>query len=369
MSWTDIADRLVLDADAPPSSADEPASGSEAGRAARRRVLGHVLAAVAESRWSAHLALRGSVLLRAAFGSAAREPGDLDFVVVPHTFACDGADARAMLADIAHAAERVSLRSPHPRVLIDAAGAVTDDLWSYGASPGVRIALPWRSDDGPGGEVGLDFAFNERIPVPPESVAVTVPDTGAVSLLAATPEQSLAWKTMWLLDDPYIEPKDLHDALLLAEHVRLPHRLLLDSLVASDLDNIAWLPTETALSSLKLRPGAGDEALAARARFTAFATSVLQEDPGLPRGVYARYAELLRPRLAEYKGRDPRAVARELIAVDRAFTDVVTVVFNELLGRSIDDLPETIDQLAELNPGAPSDPTTRDGLLLDLLAD
>ncbi|MFI6579501.1 hypothetical protein [Embleya sp. NPDC050493] len=50
---------------------------------ARRAAVDHVLEAVAGSRWVDDLVLRGSVLLKAWYGSTAREPGDLDFVVTP----------------------------------------------------------------------------------------------------------------------------------------------------------------------------------------------------------------------------------------------------------------------------------------------
>ncbi|MEU9133126.1 nucleotidyl transferase AbiEii/AbiGii toxin family protein [Kitasatospora sp. NPDC048540] len=56
---------------------------SAAWYAARRRAMDLLLAAVADSPWAGHLVVRGSVVLRAWYGDATREPGDLDFVVVP----------------------------------------------------------------------------------------------------------------------------------------------------------------------------------------------------------------------------------------------------------------------------------------------
>lgn len=52
---------------------------------ARRRVISHLLRAVAASQWKDHLILRGSVLLKTWLGTDAREPGDLDWVIVPAT--------------------------------------------------------------------------------------------------------------------------------------------------------------------------------------------------------------------------------------------------------------------------------------------
>jgi hypothetical protein len=75
----------------------DPAEGAR-WSAARRAAMAHVLAVVAASPWAENLVLRGSVALRAWLGEVAREPGDLDFVVAPKTFAPDGPEARAMLA-------------------------------------------------------------------------------------------------------------------------------------------------------------------------------------------------------------------------------------------------------------------------------
>jgi hypothetical protein len=60
-------------------------------RAARRTAIGLVLSAPSDSPWADALVLRGSVLLRAWLGDTAREPGDLDFVVVPQSWRIDEA--------------------------------------------------------------------------------------------------------------------------------------------------------------------------------------------------------------------------------------------------------------------------------------
>src|SRR6185437_3459790 len=64
-----------------PQFADERAAARW--RQARTGALDYVLEAIADSQWADHLVLRGSVLLRTWYGQAAREPGDLDFVVLP----------------------------------------------------------------------------------------------------------------------------------------------------------------------------------------------------------------------------------------------------------------------------------------------
>ncbi|GAA4983684.1 hypothetical protein HD597_000225 [Nonomuraea thailandensis] len=73
----------------------------------------------------------------------------------------------------------------------------------------------------------LDFVFNEPLPVPP--VTALIPRAGGgepTAVQAATPELSLAWKSLWLASDLWAQGKDLYDAVLLAERVTLPGDLL-----------------------------------------------------------------------------------------------------------------------------------------------
>ncbi|MER6785598.1 nucleotidyl transferase AbiEii/AbiGii toxin family protein [Streptomyces sp. NPDC000658] len=193
-----------------PSFAD-PARGED-WRKARRRALDLVLAAIAASEWVESLVLRGSVLMSGWFGEAAREPGDLDFVVVPPTWRIDDGRTGRMLAGIAQAA-RTTADARSEGVAISADGAVVEDIWTYERVPGRRMILPWSAPGLPGGHVQLDFVFNERLPVEPEPAE---PAPGAV-VWAATPELSLAWKLMWIVNDAYAQGKDLYDAVLLGE--------------------------------------------------------------------------------------------------------------------------------------------------------
>ncbi|MFC5183019.1 nucleotidyl transferase AbiEii/AbiGii toxin family protein [Actinomadura harenae] len=219
----------------------EPRFDDEAGGArwyaARRRALDHVLAGVAASRWAENLMLRGSMLLRAWYGRAARDPGDLDFVLRPSTWGVNEKRTDALLTGVARQAERVS-REDAGRgkpVLIDADGAVWSDIWTYDRVPGRRIVLPWTAEGVPDGTVQIDFVFNETLPSEPEVTVVPRADgTGSVRLLAATPELSLAWKVLWLHSDAYPEGKDLYDACLLAEHTSLSGELLLKVLELAD---------------------------------------------------------------------------------------------------------------------------------------
>ncbi|MEU1665664.1 nucleotidyl transferase AbiEii/AbiGii toxin family protein, partial [Streptomyces sparsogenes] len=212
---------------------------AEAGRrwyAARRRATDLVLAALADSPWADHLVLRGSVLLKAWYGEAAREPGDLDFVVVPDSWQLEDERTDRMIEGIARAADLRSRRAGGP-VRVNSRGAVSDQIWTYDRVPGRRLVIPWTpGEDGvPSGTVQLDFVFNERLPAPsapttiPRYAGPDAPEESAeppIRLHAATPELSLAWKILWLITDMHPEGKDLYDAVLLAESTELPFALL-----------------------------------------------------------------------------------------------------------------------------------------------
>jgi hypothetical protein len=195
---------------------------SDKHRADRRIAMDHVIAAIAGSPQAEHLVLRGSALLRAWYGDAAREPGDLDFVVVPRSLPIGSPESDALEQGI-----------------IDAVAArITDgitferrvdryDIYWYERAPGRQIVFRWYAPGGVPEAVSVDLVFNEEIPEPPVSTVLPI-DGGAssVTMAAATPEMALAWKILWLDSDMYPELKDLFDAALLAEHVTVPLPLL-----------------------------------------------------------------------------------------------------------------------------------------------
>ncbi|MFF8847371.1 nucleotidyl transferase AbiEii/AbiGii toxin family protein [Streptomyces sp. NPDC015127] len=199
---------------------DAVAPDATAWQSARREALDTVLTAVSRSGWADSLVLRGSMLMAAWFGREAREPKDLDFVVVPADWNIEEERAGTMLTEVASAAQRVADERGGP-LTIDASGAESEYIWTYDRVPGRRMVLPWRVTGQPGGQVQLDFVFNERLPQEP--VPTTVAGT---ELRAASPELSLAWKVQWLLTDCYAQGKDLYDAALLAERHPLRYELL-----------------------------------------------------------------------------------------------------------------------------------------------
>ncbi|MFJ4342377.1 nucleotidyl transferase AbiEii/AbiGii toxin family protein [Streptomyces sp. NPDC088915] len=214
---------------------------------ARRAALDLVLAAVAGSRWADSLVLRGSMLMSAWFGEAARDPKDIDFVVVPETWRIEEPRTRALLDGIAEAAERLA-RESGTELSIPAAGAVSEYIWTYERVPGHRLVLPWTAPGLPGGQVQLDFVFQERLPTPPRPTGVA-----GVRLSAADRELSLAWKLVWLSCDMYPQAKDLYDAVLLAESCALPLALL--ETVLREADEWPGRPDEP------LNPGMFENAL------------------------------------------------------------------------------------------------------------
>ncbi|MFD7975731.1 nucleotidyl transferase AbiEii/AbiGii toxin family protein [Streptomyces sp. NPDC059071] len=187
---------------------------------ARVAALDLVLAAVAGSPWADSLVLRGSMLMSAWFGEAARTPKDIDFVVVPETWRIEEPRTADMLAGIAEAAERLA-EERGTNLSISAAGAVSEYIWTYERVPGRRLVVPWTAPGLPGGQVQLDFVFQERLPTRPGPTEVA-----GVRLMAADRELSLAWKLMWLSCDMYPQAKDLYDAVLLAETCTMPLALL-----------------------------------------------------------------------------------------------------------------------------------------------
>jgi hypothetical protein len=256
-------------------------------QSARRAALDHVLRLIAEAPWSGGLVLRGSMTLPAWVGAAAREPGDLDFVVLepgegsavdrlaPFPYIDQVADVQQW-PEAAHAAAGAELWDPEgnfgtygtrPRlppeglhwmdaddfgcespavrlyeavaadphagggVVLDVDGIREDGTWTYRVheTPGVRLTLPYRTADGRAGGIQLDFASDETLPQAPVWTAVPRGDGGPPTVaVTASPELSLAWKLLWLCSDGVARAKDLYDAVLLAEapRTRLGARLL-----------------------------------------------------------------------------------------------------------------------------------------------
>ncbi|WP_407918217.1 nucleotidyl transferase AbiEii/AbiGii toxin family protein [Kitasatospora sp. NE20-6] len=222
-----------------------------------------MLSLITEAPWSESLILRGSMVMPAWVGSRAREPADLDFMVLPELNtlvdeldpyphvdridviqqwpeAVDGAARYEIWSDGEEEYETRGLRprtppdglcwelNPDPPdpvppyddlldlvrrkpeaasgVVLDADNARMDRTWGYDyggdGTAGVRILVPWQAEGVPGGEVQLDFALNERSPCAPVWTLVPRGDGGEPSIIrTAGRELSLAWKLLWLYAD------------------------------------------------------------------------------------------------------------------------------------------------------------------------
>jgi hypothetical protein len=186
--------------------------------AARRAAMAHVLTVIAGTVWGPHLVLRGSVTMAAWAGDAAREPGDLDFVVTPPTI--PSTDPH-LIADLKAALRNAPGAGLRPDDITEAA------IWTYERADGHRLVVPFRTPAGLDGHVQVDLVFGERMPLPYEMVAVP----GVAAPVRAAPAAlALAWKLLWLATDRHPQGKDLYDAVLLAEHTTAGLALVRDVL-------------------------------------------------------------------------------------------------------------------------------------------
>jgi hypothetical protein len=191
-------------------------------RQARGRARDALLTLIADSEWSESLVLRGSVTMRSWIGDAAREPGDIDFVVLPFSRSIRSYESVAMIDGIIAATGRSDVR--------------VEDIWTYERADGRRIVVPFEADGVLPGSVQVDFVFNEALPIPPEPLHLPSIDR---IMLAATPGLSLAWKLLWLATDTYPQGKDLYDAVLLAEHTTAPPLAMVADLMRPELKHHA----------------------------------------------------------------------------------------------------------------------------------
>jgi hypothetical protein len=187
-----------------------------------RLALDHVLGLIAGAGWSRCLVLRGSMLMTAYAGSAARKPGDLDFIVVKDGWPAEGAPFEDL--------HRLIRENPRvgAGVVLEAEQFGDSGDWTYAdyGMRGTRLTVPWRVEntDTEGtdvcGTVQMDFAMDEPMPALPSWTRIPRLDGGFSVVLAASAELSLVWKLMWLMEDSkegISRGKDLYDAVVLAE--------------------------------------------------------------------------------------------------------------------------------------------------------
>ncbi|RYX81889.1 nucleotidyl transferase AbiEii/AbiGii toxin family protein [bacterium] len=189
----------------------------------RSELRSHLLQLISQSRWKDHLVLRGSVLLHAWFGKAAREPQDLDWVFQPDSVKLDDPDCEACFKELTDLV-KANPRTQNARIQVDR--IASDDIWTYERAQGRRLIFPYENAEGAGREIQMDIVWNETLPEAPIRVGVPQRDGEPIEVWAASPQLSLAWKWLWLATDMNAQGKDLYDAVLLAENTTLPFALL-----------------------------------------------------------------------------------------------------------------------------------------------
>ncbi|WP_067839277.1 nucleotidyl transferase AbiEii/AbiGii toxin family protein [Nocardia lijiangensis] len=355
--------------------------------ASRRAAIDHVLAAVADSEWSHCFALRGSVLMPTWFGDRAREPGELDLVVLSERLPIGEVNIDELLADVVRRATARS-HAPGSAVWIDTKviDAETTGYWSHDMLEsgwmlgkwGSRFLLSWQGN-GHVGTVQVDFSTEELIcdaPQPTEISLLGRPGA-SVPLQAFSRQMSLAWKVLRIAADAHGNrgplAKDLYDAVLLAEQCTLPRELLerivaevwLDQVYDSYVDyKAADARHELDYPTLDFMIGAANDV-----DWTAFARACPHLSEAHDEYVW-RFAIALAPVVDDADTLYPRILdhcARELATVrdalsaggmrsaERALADsgcsavVQLVVVRELLGRDR-SLPEAAAHLAAMRP-------------------
>jgi predicted nucleotidyltransferase component of viral defense system len=202
-------------------------------KAIRSEVRNHILNIISQSNLKEHLVLRGSVAMQCWFGDRAREPKDIDWVFRPEDIQLGDPKSEQFYRDLI---ELVRQNPTTPKTEILLSRVATDDIWTYERANGRRIVFPFRSRKGIEREIQMDIVWNETLFDTPVGVSVPLDDSTSVPLWAATAEESLCWKLIWLITDFFPQGKDLYDAVLLAEHTSLSTEFVQHVLHAIHMD-------------------------------------------------------------------------------------------------------------------------------------
>ncbi|MBN8227746.1 nucleotidyl transferase AbiEii/AbiGii toxin family protein [Corallococcus macrosporus] len=183
-------------------------------REARARLLRRCLAGIGRQPVGAHVVARGSVVLALWYGEQARPAKDIDLVLTPATVKPDSSEGLRLMAELTRAVtDALHLEGIH----LDPAAIPVDGIWTYERAEGRRLTFPWSWEGRVRDSVQVDIVFNEQLLSSPLQHMVE-----GVPVQVATPEESLAWKLLWLRNDMWPQGKDLYDAVLLAENTRVP---------------------------------------------------------------------------------------------------------------------------------------------------
>ncbi|NBD08245.1 MULTISPECIES: nucleotidyl transferase AbiEii/AbiGii toxin family protein [Corallococcus] len=179
-------------------------------REARARLLRRCLAGIGRAPVGAQVVARGSVVLALWYGERARPAKDIDLVVTPETVGPESSEGRQLMAELTRAVtDALRLEG----IDLDPATIPVDGIWTYERAEGRRLTFPWTWEGRVRDSVQVDVVFNERL-----FEAPLLHDVDDVKVQVATPEESLAWKLIWIAHDMWAQGKDLYDAVLLAEN-------------------------------------------------------------------------------------------------------------------------------------------------------
>jgi len=212
----------------------------------RLRAQKEMLCRVADSPRQQNLVLRGSLLMKLWFENA-RDPEDVDWVVTPDTLKANDEDGQAIIQSVIEA-----IRQSHPADNVDRNTRVRmQPIGAYYPTPGVRLGVSWNSGQRVNG-LQMDFAFEDKLLEKPVQATFNVEGI-PVTILTASPPQSLASKLRWLASDNKPRTKDLYDAWLLASRTQLSMELLRKTF---DAANLQWPRKQwpELLQSLELWP-------------------------------------------------------------------------------------------------------------------
>lgn len=184
--------------------------------------------------------------MKSWFPEEAREPGDIDFVVVPPTLRLDSSAGDRFLESVV---ETILDADFDEGLRLLPREIRSDVIWNYERAPGRRFVVPWQGEGLPSGTLQIDVVFSDPLPDEGAMVdTVSLLDGSRVSLLTASPGVSLAWKIQWLLTDQYPQGKDLYDAALIARRFPLSWTMLQQRLELSDL---SWKGRSVKLSDIE----------------------------------------------------------------------------------------------------------------------
>lgn len=204
----------------------------------REAVLHHILTFITQTEYAENLVLRGSILLKTWLGSKARNPGDIDFVVAPDSLGMEDDKSHKMLLEISDGLRGSVINE---MITIHDQPFASSEIWTYEKAPGTRLIIPWlNKNERFSGTIQIDFVFNESIPIHPSKLKIQIGLFPKIEIKTVSPEQSLAWKILWIANDQYAQGKDLYDAVLLAESYPINKELLEETFLLDPDANFDW---------------------------------------------------------------------------------------------------------------------------------